>query len=114
MPMKQNYYFDRCLKTRHLFYPVTLLWCLFLLIGCGVKTNAKSDQIKQNTINTFFLVESKCSSNQNSKSSVYLEIQQFYQQAIYGRVKIVGNWIVETRFHFMHPMVVNEEILKEK
>jgi uncharacterized protein YjaZ len=85
-----------------------------LLVGCGVKTNGKADLEKQKTINAFFLIESQCSANQSSKSSVYFDIQNFYNRALMGKVKILGDWFSESRFHYLHPMVVNEEILKNK
>lgn len=114
MLVKPNHYFDNCLKNRHWYYRFMLLWAVAFFFGCGVKTNTKSDQDKLQSINSFFLIESKCNINRIEKSPIFLEIQQFYNKAIYGRVKIVGNWLAVPRYHFMHPLIVNEEILKDK
>lgn len=110
-------FFDSCLKFRQ-----TVSWGLLILIGaisivlvsCGVKTNQHIDQEKQNAINSFFQLDSKCSSNINSKSQIYIEIQNFYSKVIYSAIRFKGNWLDESRFHFLKPMVVNEEILKGK
>lgn len=114
MRLKHHQDFDNCLKNRQFFYLIKYLWCLVFILGCGVKTNAKIDQVKLESLNSFFLIESNCNANQYNKSPIFFEIQSFYSRALSGDIKVIGNWLVESRFYFLHPMVVNEEILKAK